>query len=150
MEGFLSSQTLQLCFTEVARALIKHLGPPSRPISESQICGSEKYAVQTSHPPITRNMHPGYHQGRSTARCQCLHQCHHSESGVVYRDAAELDHKADMTAVITDEYEANKNSCSITGTIREEAGEVAIALAIARPTSATLPAGVPPQVYVAF
>lgn len=76
-------------------------------------------------------MHLGYQQETRMASCHCLHHCHDLGPEVVYVDSAGHEHKAVVTAVITDKYRAVKNSCCIICTIPKEMEEVAIALAIA-------------------
>ncbi|KAG0443766.1 hypothetical protein HPB47_014554 [Ixodes persulcatus] len=81
-------------------------------------------------PPLPRNMHPAFHEGRHKDRAEALQARYTGRQDNIYTDAAEYESKAAHAAVAVREDGTPVACCTVSGVETVESEEVAVALAV--------------------
>lgn len=136
-----TAQKERLSETRTGRHILQRLSlVPSGQCQEGAVSLPKNVSNRINVCPIPRNMNPDYNQERRAARAKALVDLHASDDGAVYVDAAEYqDIPGAYTAVaVKAKTGETKTATSIYTKKTHQAEEVAIALAIADPSTTTV------------
>lgn len=130
IEGATVSQHQRLLRSKTGRKIMERLGfEPSQCSKQTDIV-PRPIRNRLMIPPLPKNMHPVFHEGRRKNRTMALQAKFGGRSDVLYTDAAEYDRKTAHTAVVVRESGDPVSCCTVRNSSATEAEEVAIALAM--------------------
>lgn len=139
MEAQLVAQKVRLAKSRTGQVILRRLGYQDF-IQQEEIKKEipRELRNQIKVAPIPRNMNPGLHAGRRTARARYLQRKHGEETNTLYTDAAPHRTHRNWTTVtvINHDYNEQTSATVLTQSI-QDAEEIAIALAIANNTRET-------------
>lgn len=139
-----TAQLERLQATRTGRAILARLGLQRSPNETAQAGDVPSLPQETLQRlrvlPLPRNMHPGHHQDRRTARARALTDVHATDTGARYVDAAAYPGRPGTYVAVAVRATTGEvvNACSVRVRSARQAEEAAIALALQDPGCTTV------------